>query len=125
MNSTLTLDSTRLNNFLEQKRLESKEFPLKAALELVRRCQHLQLGDRSQGVKALMKWLSPISRSEKQSIYTPTYLNTFELVQIAEAIGEEPSKIWQELVELERESPRVPAKAINAFTLYNIDERSY
>ena len=125
MNSTLTHTSTPLSNFLEQKRLAQLEFPLASALELIRRCQPLRYGYRSDAIRALMKWLSPISRSKKQSIFVPTYLNSLEIAIIAEALSEEPSKIWQELVELELSNPRRPAKAINAFTLYDIDKRSY
>ena len=118
MNSTSILDSTRLSNFLEQKKLERVEFPLRALLVLFSHLQCEDLASRRRSYRELIKWLSPISRSQKQSIYIPIYFCTFEIYELGQYLKEEPSKIWQELAEL---PPVVPQSAIRTFNVYTTE----
>ena len=116
MNSTSIHTSTVLNNFLEQKRLAQLEFPLLSLLILFSHLQCEDLASRHRSYRELIKWLSPISRSQKQSIYIPIYFCTFEIYELGQYLKEEPSKIWQELAELPLVVPKSATRKFNVYT---------
>lgn len=127
--STLTLSLQRLKDSLQQKTQPSQPiissnstavFPLRALLQLYQRCQHLDYAERIGFLKRATTWLSPISRSHKLSCYIPIYLVTSELTFLSEILHEEPSKLWQEFLELERDSQYVPRGVYGKYSPYHL-----
>lgn len=91
---------TRLAQLKSERELQSKEFPLAYLLRLYLQCpRHLCLYQFA-GLKELITWLSPISRSDKQSKHIPTCLLSYEMQEIARLTGNHISQIYQELIEI-------------------------
>ena len=104
MNAISGESSPNLQKFLESYQqtsaLKASQFPLKRFLQLYTRAPTLLYLNHFEGLKLLLRWLSPISPSEKQSISLPIYLITYEMQEIAKHTGNSVSQIYQELTEL-------------------------
>ena len=96
--------SPKLQSLLESYRrdseLKASQFPLRYFLILYTRAPMTLYLNHFEGLKLLLRWLSPISPSEKQSISLPIYLITYEMQEIAKHTGNSVSQIYQELTEL-------------------------
>lgn len=96
--------SPKLQSLLESYRrdseLKASQFPLRYFLILYTRAPRTLYLNHFEGLKLLLRWLSPISPSEKQSISLPIYLITYEMQEIAKHTGNSVSQIYQELTEL-------------------------
>ena len=104
MNAISGENSPNLQKFLESYQqtsaLKASQFPLKRFLQLYTRAPTLLYLNHFEGLKLLLRWLAPISPSEKQSISLPVYLITYEMQEIAKHTGNSVSQIYQELTEL-------------------------
>jgi len=83
-----------------QEEAKRRAFPITNLLQLYAISSRSLYLNHMEGLRLLIAWLSPISPSEKPSIYIPTYLLTYEMQEIAKLTGNHISQIYQELTEL-------------------------
>ena len=76
-------------------------FPLKHLLQLYCQAPKLLYLERFEAFLLILGWIGPqVSRSLKRPIELPIYLLTYECVELGRILGEHPSVIWQELLEI-------------------------
>lgn len=97
----------RLARLRYERELQQKEFPIRCLLRLYSQCQQPLRTEYFAGMQELIRWLSPISRSEKQICYIPTYLLTYEAQELARLTGHHASQIYQELLDLWTQDSRI------------------